>query len=92
MANQSLAKVQPIDPEFAAVYAESASVPRRSEPKADSSNPEEPEDSLLTLKAIAERNAQNARKRSECQPGFDEVENDLSNVCKTVFDFVTRPL
>lgn len=94
MANQSLAKVIPIDPEFAAVYAESAStdMPRSAQPVSNSSSVEEPEDSLITLKRMAEERAKTARKRSECQPGFDEVENDVSNVIGTAWDFITRPL
>lgn len=92
MANQSLAKVQPIDPEFAAVYAETSNLPGRTESGPDSATPKEAEDPLLTLKAIAERNAKTARKSSDCEPGFDQVENDLSNTLKTAWDFVTRPL
>lgn len=94
MANQSLAKVVPIDPEFAAVYAgtQQTDMPRSTQPEANPPAAKEAEDPLLVLKAIAERNAKTARKSSDCEPGFDQVENDLSNVLKTGWEFITRPL
>lgn len=92
MPNQSLAKVPSIDPEFAAVYAEAESVPRRPDPTCapTHSEVESEEDPLLALKRIAEKNAAASRASSECEDGFDRVENDVSKVCKTLFDFVTR--
>ena len=92
MASQSLAKVPTIDPEFAAAYAEAERPLQRvakSEP-ASTHSAETEEDPLLALKRIAENNMRTARKSSECEDGFDRVENDVSNVIKTCWDFVTR--
>ncbi len=89
MANQSLAKVPVIDPEFAAAYADAGKLPGSTKPPAVSTDLGE-EDPLLALKRIAETNMRTARKSSDCEDGFDRVENDVSNVCKTLFDFVTR--
>lgn len=95
MSSQQLAKVPSIDPEFAAAYEEAntagATVQRvikPSLPPPDSAVDDE--DPLLALKRIAENNMRTARKSSECEDGFDRVENDVSNVIKTCWDFVTR--
>jgi hypothetical protein len=98
MPNQQLAKVQNIDPEFAAAYREAEPVPRSADPLPANPNrvgganivDSDDEDPLLALKRIAETNMRNARKSSDCDEGFDRVENDVSNVIKTCWDFVTR--
>lgn len=94
MPNQNLAKVPAIDPEFAAAYAEAESPKPSLQRGSDtvSVKPDSEEDPLLTLKAMAEANMKNSRKSSECEDGFDRIENDVSNVVKTCFDFITRPL
>ncbi len=97
MPNQQLAKVPSIDPEFAAAYAE-AERPLQRVAKSESARTDrvggevqsDNEDPLLALKRIAENNMLTARKSSECEDGFDRVENDVSNVIKTCWDFVTR--
>lgn len=93
MANNQIVKVQSIDPEFAAAYAEANQPSVRGVAKPaptviDSAGDEE--DPLLALKRIAENNMRTARKSSECEDGFDRVENDVSNVVKTCWDFITR--
>lgn len=93
MSNQQLAKVPNIDPEFAAAYAEANQPAVRGVVKpaptvVDSAIDDE--DPLLAFKRIAENNMRTARKSSECEDGFDRVENDVSNVVKTCWDFITR--
>ncbi len=93
MSNQQLAKVPSIDPEFAAAYEEAeARTPMQRSAKTVSASTDsgDEEDPLLALKRIAESNMRTARKSSECEDGFDRVENDVSNVIKTCWDFVTR--
>lgn len=97
MPNQQLAKVPSIDPEFADAYREAESVPRSAQPiparadrVVDENVIETDDDPLLALKRIAENKMRNARKSSECEEGFDRVENDVSNVVKTCWDFITR--
>ena len=88
--------MRPLDPELASLYgaeppraaAAASARPRVShEPEV---LPAEEADPLLELQAIAERNQKNYRNRAELQEGFDTVENDVSNVLKTCWDFVTR--
>lgn len=88
----SLAKVQPIDPEFAACYGE---LHRESEPSATSAHPpsqtaKPEEDSLqAATRMLRERQAADTVDRTKLQ-GFDLVEHDVSTISKLAWDYFTR--
>lgn len=94
--SKGIQKHQELDPELAALFEETTvhEPEVQARPKAPSgvtpAVSSEEEDPLLVLKAMAERQQAAARDRRELAPGFDTVENDVSNVLKVGWDFITR--
>jgi hypothetical protein len=92
LMSKGIQKYEELDPELAAFYKPASEAPKVHEPTVEKKPTESEEDPLLLLKQMAEEQEANSRNRKELEPGFDTVENDLSNVVSVGWKFLTRPL
>lgn len=80
----NLAKPIKLDPEFAAAYSDSQGAVA----EVDSH-----EDDFQIFQRMAEDNRRKGIDRKQFAPGsFDQIEADVTNICKLGFDFLTRPI
>lgn len=101
---KALARVVPLDPEFQAVYdaevhekncpcpactrdGDAVSAPPSRVKKLKSS---EGADDVEALMEMAQDNAQYSRRKDFREGSFDQIEHDVSNAGRLLFNFLTR--
>jgi hypothetical protein len=93
----ALAKVIPLDPEFQAVYDAEvcepetpASLPTPPMPRVKKLKSSEGADDGQALLEMAQDNAQYSRRKEFREGSFDQVQHDVSNAGRLLFNFLTR--
>lgn len=94
---KALARVIPLDPEFQAVYdAEvcdkdaSESLPVPPLPRVRKLKSSEGADDGQALMEMAQDNAQYSHRKDFKEGSFDQIEHDVSNAGRLLFNFLTR--